>query len=189
MTYREAVLQLADRACQALPNHVSRIDKAVMMCLNGHVEVVEGQYRIASQQDGKTVYHLANGSCTCVDFTSGKAQGWCKHRVAGNIHRKALEMIKEQEPVVTHNEAPCSVNVRLPLSGREIQLTLRDTSESRLLARLADVLAQFQQNTPRVDHESHICPVHKVDMPERQGKYGKFRSHKVGNTWCTGKGR
>src|SRR5262249_3010815 len=135
MTYREAVLTLADRARQALPNHVSRIDKAVMLCLNGHVEVVEGRYRVVSQQDGKSQYFLVNGTCTCQDFTSGKAQGWCKHRLAGNIHRKALEMTKAQEPVATHYEAPCSVNTRLILAGREIQLTLRDSDEKRLLMR------------------------------------------------------
>ena len=191
MTYREAVLQLADRARQALPTSGSRIDKAVMLCLHGHVEVVEGQYRVHAQCNGTTVYHLVNNICPCGDFTSGRApQGLCKHRLCANIHRKALDMIKEQEPASppSHSEAPCSVNVRLPLSGREIQLTLRDTSESRLLARLADVLAQFPINAPSVDHEDHLCPIHKVDMPERQGKYGKFRSHKVGNTWCTGKG-
>src|SRR5215470_986722 len=189
MTYREAVLTIADKAKNALPNHVSRIDKAVTLVLNGHVEVVDGKYRIASQQDGKTVYHLVNGTCTCQDFTSGKAQDWCKHRLAGNIHRKAMEMIKAQEPVATHNEAPCSVNVQLPLGGREIQLTLRDSDEKRLLVRLAEILMQFPQEAPRVDHESPVCPIHKVAMPERQGKYGTFRSHKVGNTWCTGKGR
>src|SRR5215470_15511992 len=189
MTYREAVLTIADKAKNALPNHVSRIDKAVTLVLNGHVEVVDGKYRIASQQDGKTVYHLANGSCTCQDFTSGKAQGWCKHRLAGNIHRKAMEMIKTQEPVATHGEAPCSVNVRLPLGGREIQLTLRDSDEKRLLVRLADVLAEFPQEAPSVvNHEDHLCPIHHVPMPERQGKYGKFRSHKTQSGWCTGKG-
>ena len=195
MTYREAVLTIADKARQALPTHVSRIDKAVTLVLNGHVEVVEGKYRIASQQDGKTVYHLANGTCTCQDFTSGKAQGWCKHKLSANIHRKAVEMIKAQEPVATHGEAPCSVNVRLPLGGREIQLTLRDSDEKRLLVRLVEVLARFEQEAPRVDHESHqnvtslhICPIHKVAMPERQGKYGKFHSHKTQSGWCTGKG-
>src|SRR5215813_10951401 len=74
---------------------------------------------------------------------------------AGIADRKALEMIKAQEPVAIHNEAPCSVNVRLPLGGREIQLTLRDSDEKRLLMRLTDVLIQFQQDAPRVDHESH----------------------------------
>src|SRR5215510_1840023 len=152
MTYREAVLTISDKARQALPLHASRIEKAVTLCLNGHVEVVKGKYRIASQQDGKTVYHLANGSCTCQDFTSGKAQGWCKHRLAGNIHRKALEMIKAQEPVATHNEAPASVNVRVEVGGREVQITLRDTDEKRLLGRSEQVLAQFPLEAPATTH-------------------------------------
>src|SRR5215510_6371800 len=98
MQFKDAVLTIADKAKNVLPLHASRIDKAVALCLNGHVEVVEGKYRIASQQDGKTVYHLANGSCSCQDYVSGKAQDWCKHRISANIHRKAMEMIKAQEP-------------------------------------------------------------------------------------------
>jgi hypothetical protein len=188
MTYREAILQVADRARQALPSSVSRIDKAVPLCLNGHVEVVEGKYHVASQVDGKTVYHLANKVCTCVDFTSGKCpQGLCKHRLAGNIHRRALELTKAHESAPLP-EAAASVNTRLMLAGREIQLTLRGSDEKQLLVRLVDILAQFPQNAPSVDNKSHICPIHHVPMPERQGKYGKFRSHKTQSGWCTGKG-
>lgn len=40
-------------------------------------------------------------------------------------------------------EAPASVNVRVRISGRECQLTLRDTDETRLLARLEAVLTRF----------------------------------------------
>ena len=73
MTYREAVLTIAEKAKNALPMNVSRIEKAVTLVLNGHIEVVHGKYRVTSQQDGKTTYHLANGTCTCQDYTSGKA--------------------------------------------------------------------------------------------------------------------
>ena len=106
-----------------------------------------------------------------------------------------MDMIKAQEPVATHNEAPCSVNVRLPLGGREIQLTLRDSNEQRLLMRLAHVLGQFAQEAPSVGHESHqnvtslhICPIHHVPMKQRNGKYGVFHSHKTAQGWCQGKG-
>jgi hypothetical protein len=37
-------------------------------------------------------------------------------------------------------EAPASVNVRLTIGGREVQLTLRDHDEARLLVRLEEVL-------------------------------------------------
>src|SRR5215475_11745027 len=176
MTFREAVLTIADKAKNALATHVSRIDKAVALCLNGHIEVIEGKYRIASQQDGKTVYHLANGSCTCQDFTSGKAQGWCKHRLAGNIYRKAIEMIKAQEPVATHNEAPCSVNVRVEVGGREVQITLRDVSEQHLLIRLEQVLKLFPVPTPTTLPKDEFCALHHITMTRRNGKYGAFYS-------------
>src|SRR5215510_8828653 len=99
-----------------------------------------------------------------------------------------MELTAAQEPIAAHGEASCSVNVRLPLGGREIQLTLRDSDEKRLLVRLAEILIQFPQEAPSVDHENHLCPIHHVPMPERQGKHGKFRSHKTQSGWCTGKG-
>ena len=37
-------------------------------------------------------------------------------------------------------EAPASVNVHLTIHGRQVQLTLRDTGEGRLLVRLDAVL-------------------------------------------------
>ena len=98
MMFKDAVLTVANKAKAALPANTSRIEKAVMLCLNGHIEVVDGKYRVASQVDGKTVYRLVNGSCGCVDFTSGKApQGFCKHRLAANIYRRAVEMIAAQK--------------------------------------------------------------------------------------------
>jgi hypothetical protein len=78
------------------------------LVLNGHVEVLNGHYQVASQCDGKTVYLLVNGQCQCLDFTSGKAQEWCKHRLSANIYRRAMELTAAQEPVATLGEAPCS---------------------------------------------------------------------------------
>ena len=189
MTYREAVLQLADRARQALPESIARIDKAVTLVLHGHVEQVGDAYQVASQCDSKKVYTLTQGSCPCRDFVSGACpQGLCKHRLSANIHRKALEMIKAQEPVATLPEAPASANVRVTLGGREIQITLRDSDEKRLLVRLADVLAQFPQEAPGVvNHEDNLCPIHHVPMKQRNGKYGLFHSHKTQSGWCQGK--
>ena len=45
-------------------------------------------------------------------------------------------------------EAPASVNVRLTIDGREVQLTLRDTDEERLLERLQAVLQQYPLAPP-----------------------------------------
>src|SRR5262245_10249969 len=125
MNFREAVITVADRARQALPESVSRIDKAVTLVLHGHVERVGDAYQVASRCDGKTIYTLANGNCLCVDFSSGRApQGLCKHRLSANIYRRAMELTAAQEPVATHNEAPSSANVRVSFQGHDVQITL-----------------------------------------------------------------
>ena len=45
-------------------------------------------------------------------------------------------------------EAPASVNCHLTISGRQVQLTLRDSDEARLLQRLAAVLQQYPVPQP-----------------------------------------
>ena len=55
ITFREAVLQVADKAKAVLPANASRIDKAVALVLNGFVEIVDGKCRVASQTNGKTL--------------------------------------------------------------------------------------------------------------------------------------
>jgi len=98
-------------------------------------------------------------------------------------------MIKAQEPVATHGESPCSINVRLPLGSREIQLTLRDTDETRLRARLAGVLAQFAVETVTTTstQRDDFCTLHHITMTRRNGKYGECWSHKTREGWCQGK--
>src|SRR6266436_7654324 len=124
VAFRTAVLHVADKAKLVLPDNVSRIDKAITMVLNGHVEMIDGKCRVASQTNGKTIYHQVNGNCTCQDFTQGKApNGFCKHRLAHGLYRRAMELVHLQEPVVeaqpavtaetvqaTHTEAPASAN-------------------------------------------------------------------------------
>lgn len=48
-----------------------------------------------------------------------------------------------QRARLTLPEAPASVNVRVQIQGREVQITLRDVDEERLLDRLAKVLERF----------------------------------------------
>jgi hypothetical protein len=56
-SFREAVLQVAEKAKAILPANASRIDKAIALTLNGLVEIVDGKCRVASQTNGKTIYH------------------------------------------------------------------------------------------------------------------------------------
>lgn len=77
--FRAAVDQIAARAKATLPESSGRIDRAVQLVLSGDVELLpDGHARVASQCQGTTVYHLANGSCDCRDYEHAPAH-WCKH--------------------------------------------------------------------------------------------------------------
>src|SRR5262245_32301762 len=189
MTFREAVLQTADKANQVLPDNASRIDKAIQLALTGSVEMVDSHCRVASQVDGKTMYYQVNGQCQCQDFLQGKApQGYCKHRLAHGLYRRAMELVEAQKEQhsLTLPEAPASVNVRILVAGRECQITLRDNCEKRLLGRLEHVLAQFPTEAPAQVREG-FCALHHITMTKRHGKYGEFWSHKTREGWCQGK--
>src|SRR5262247_3811576 len=207
VAFRTAVLQVADKAKLVLADNASRIDKAVALVLNGFVEIVDGKCRVASQTNGKTIYHQVNGTCTCQDFTQEKApNGFCKHRLAHGLYRRAMELVQAQEPVVAaqppaasvetvqapvqHTEAPASVNFHTTLAGRQIQITLRDTDETRLLARLETLFQRFQliEEPKEPAQQEGWCAEHNAKMKIHHGKRGTWRSHKLPNgQWCNKK--
>jgi len=79
--YRETVAAVAAKARALLPVAVNgRIESAVKLVLQGDVEPLDdGSIQVGSS-DPTRVYHLVGPTCTCTDFTQGKApEGWCKH--------------------------------------------------------------------------------------------------------------
>jgi len=79
--WREAVAEIADKAKAKLPECSGRVDSAVKIVLAGDVELqADGTAKVASQSNGQTVYHVANGVCPCKDFAKAPHQ-FCKHRV------------------------------------------------------------------------------------------------------------
>ena len=154
--FREAVATVAAQARAALPDCTGRIDKAVALVLAGDVAVhPDGTATVGSQTSTRT--YTVNGSCTCTDYENAP-EGRCKHRLARWIHKKATTLATAQmqaldtprtegetwvEQARNHPalvagtplalpEAPASINVRLVLHGREVQITLRDQDETRL---------------------------------------------------------
>jgi hypothetical protein len=113
---------------------------------------------------------------------------------------EALVPVTTPEPVVTPAlpEAPASVNCHIMLAGRQVQVTLRDTDETRLLARLAALLQQYpiaQPPTPPdqgtaqpVPDDNPYCHIHKVPL-KQFSKHGRtWYSHKTSDgSWCRGK--
>lgn len=157
-----AVQAVAERAKMALgePSH-SRIEKAVQIVLAGGVHLNDDGHSavVASQSEPRKGYAV-NGACPCADF--GKAPSHlCKHRLAAHMQRRAMELAQppSDEPTVpTYTprevalvaqealmlpEAPASVNTFIEVRGHRVQITLRDTDETRLLARLEAVLARY----------------------------------------------
>jgi hypothetical protein len=205
--WREAVAEIADKAKATLPQCNGRVEKAVAIVLNGDVTLLEdGKARVASQSNGTTAYFVVNGTCECRDFAKAPS-GWCKHRIAAGMAKRATPLAKakldagtngqpppaepQASPVVPSSplpEAPASVNVRLELGGREVQLTLRDSHENRLLARLEAVLQRFPLAAKPVDDTPH-CPKHGVPMKLNHGKDGStWYSHKTADgQWCKGR--
>ncbi len=214
VAWREAVAEIAAKAKAALPETVNgRIEKAVAIVLAGDVEILaDGKAKVASQSNGTTQYVVCNGTCECRDFARVEG-GWCTHRTAAAIHKRAYALAKQKlaqldgastgqaeapsqpaqpsAPTAPLPEAPASVNVHLELAGRQVQLTLRDSDEGRLLARLDAILQRFPlvvppTNTPAPAAEGW-CRKHGVQMVQNHKEGRSWWSHKTVDGWCKGK--
>jgi hypothetical protein len=96
----------------------------------------------------------------------------------------------QAEAVSTLPEAPASANVHVTLAGRTVQVTLRDTDEQRLLARLEALLQRFPvEEEPEGEQAppEGWCSKHGVQMKLRNGEHGSWWSHKTPQGWCKGK--
>jgi hypothetical protein len=210
--WREAVAEIATKAKAKLPECSGRVDSAVKIVLAGDVELLaDGTAKVASQSNGSTAYHIVNGHCNCRDFEKAPHQ-FCKHRLSAAIARRAQELVKAKvadsngqveaprQPVQPESlraplpEAPASVNCHITIEGRQVQVTLRDTDETRLLGRLAALLRQYplaETQEPTQGHnasQAGWCALHSVPMKLNHGKNGStWYSHRTAEGWCKGK--
>jgi hypothetical protein len=198
--WRAAVAEIASKAQDKLPECNGRVESAVKIVLAGDVELLaDGTAKVASQSNGTTAYHVVNGHCDCKDFAKAP-HGFCKHRLSAAIARRAQELVKakvadtngkaeapsQPAPTAPLPEAPASVNVHLTVSGRQVQLTLRDSDEGRLLARLDAVLQRFPVDATPADTTPQ-CTTHGVPMKLNHKDGRSWWSHKTVDGWCKGK--
>src|SRR5712691_7717299 len=202
--WRQAVAEIATKAKETLPECNGRVDSAVKIVLAGDVELLEGgTAKVASQSNGTTVYHIVNGECTCKDYPKAPSN-WCKHRIAAGIAKRVEARLRAQwdtaangqadtpsqppstqdspaVPTTSLPEAPASANVYVTLAGRQVQVTLRDSDEGKLLTRLATLLERFPVETePEQEHGEGWCTKHGTAMKLNHGKDGStWYSHKV----------
>ena len=84
-----ALRTLAAKATERYAGEKARIDRALVIALNGGVTVhQDGTASVQSSSDREIVYHVANGTCDCPDFERAPG-GRCKHRFAVCLVKKA----------------------------------------------------------------------------------------------------
>lgn len=224
--FRQAVADIAAKATAKLPECLGRIDKAVALVLAGDVELLpDGTARVYSQANGIESYLVVNGHCDCKDYARAPSQ-WCKHRIAHGIQMRV--QARMPQPAATHSlepqkagaqslpEAPASANVRLTVQGFDVQVTLRDFSEARLMIRLEELLQTYGKVQPQAPASSPAspapppvdatpqqhnamaggrsipgwCKVHDTAMKLNEGKDGRtWYSHfdEAAGRWCKGR--
>ena len=95
-TFRETVALVAANARAKLPEQVNgRIESAVKLVLAHDVtRLADGTIEVGSSSDPMKTYQLVGHTCTCTDFTQGKApSGWCKHRISAGIDKRVRELL------------------------------------------------------------------------------------------------
>ena len=199
--FRETVAQVAERAKTILPEAVNgRIESAIKLVLMGDVEPQgDGTIRVGSSSDPSRTYVLVGQACDCQDFAYKAPHGWCCHRIAAGIAKRVGELLPPEAapelpavPLAPLGEAPASVNVRLTIGGREVQLTLRDHDEARLLVRLEEVLQRYPAPAPQAPAPpiaaTPQCPTHGALKKSAKGK-GWYCPVKLDDgSWCPSKG-
>jgi hypothetical protein len=208
--WRAAVADIAAKAKETLPQCGGRVDSAVKIVLAGDVELLaDGTAKVASQSNGTTAYFVVNGTCECKDFPKAPS-GWCKHRIAAGLAKRVAARVRAQldapansqattpsqptpvqasptVPTTPLPEAPASVNVHVEFAGRQVQLTLRDSDEGRLLQRLEAVLQRFPVAAKSAEDTTPQCPTHGPMKPSTKGKGWYCPAKLADGRWCNGK--
>ena len=122
----------------AHPEREGEIARAHALIMQGFVaDQGDGTAKVLAS-DGQRHYTV-NGTCDCQGAHNGKA---CKHRAAWLLYQHVQKKLagQEQLPAAPLPEAPASVNLKVVIGGHEVQVTLRDHDETRLLTRLQTLL-------------------------------------------------
>jgi SWIM zinc finger len=196
--WREAVAEIAAKAKAKLPECSGRVDSAVKIVLAGDVDLqADGTAKVASQSKGTTAYHVVNGQCDCKDFAKAP-HGFCKHRLAAAIARRAQELVKAkvaapeghaeapshptqpEPPTVPLPEAPVSITLKATLNGHEVMVTLRGTDFASVKAQVEAASTWLQTQSGPAAETTPQCPKHGVPLKLNHGKNGStWYSHKT----------
>jgi hypothetical protein len=96
--FNTALRGLADRARTRYAGEAARIERGLVIALNGAVTLhTDGTASVQSASDPEVVYHV-NGHCDCPD-ASRAPEGRCKHRWAKCLVKKARTLALRYEAV------------------------------------------------------------------------------------------
>ena len=203
--WREAVAAIAAKAHEKLPECSGRVDSAVKLVLAGDVALgPDGTAQVASQSNGSTRYQVGHGTCTCKDVAKAP-HGYCKHRLAAGIARRAQELVKAQltaptpqaetssplappePPTAPLPEAPVSITLKATLHGHEVLVTLRGVDFASVKAQVEDASQWLQAQQGQTTDTTPQCPTHGAMKPSTKGR-GWYCPHKLADgAWCKSK--
>src|SRR5215471_2965146 len=150
--FREVLAGLAAKTLTKIPALNGRVDKACKLVLGGDVALAaDGTAQVDSLTDPSRVYLVGHGTCDCQDYDRAPDH-LCAHRLSVGFLRKVQELLPPVASVSSTQtplpEAPASVNCHITIEGRQVQVTLRNTDEARLLTRLAALLREYSSDQP-----------------------------------------
>jgi SWIM zinc finger len=97
-----ALRQMADRARTRYAGEAARIDRGLVIALNGGVTLkADGVALVSSTRDDEVFYIVREGQCDCPDFSRAPG-GRCKHRFAVCLVKKAQGLVAEQQAAHTY---------------------------------------------------------------------------------------
>ena len=149
-----------------------RLDKAQTLVLGGHVTLGDGVATVVSETDSALHYRVKS-SCDCPDAEDKAPQGYCKHRLAVMIHKRAvqeaaalLERRRADPPAGVapgwSSEATVSMNTHLTIDGRQMQVTVRTGATRddchRVMVVMQEVLAEHPEAPPSWRERARRAP-------------------------------
>jgi hypothetical protein len=214
LTFSQALQRAEAQARRTLDVALhERLSATVTLVKDGRVfQATDGTWQVdSSSREG--LVHSVNGVCSCEDAHFQAPQGLCKHRLSVYLARRVFQLMQAPAPesvaptdTPALPEAPCSVNCHITLEGRQVQVTLRDSDETRLLQRLTALLKQYpvpapqaasqgqgqlspqQYNAAAMHHKvTDFCPVHNVAMKQTTKDGRSWWSHRTADGWCKGR--
>jgi len=212
--WRAAVAEIAEKAKAKLPECRGRVESAVKIVLAGDVELqADGTAKVASQSHGQTVYHVANGVCSCQDFAKAP-HSFCTHRLAAAITRRAQELIKAKveaaisggqpppAPATSLPEVPLSITLKATLHGHKVMVTLRGVDFASVKAQVEQASQWLsiqapaqpptqppaQGKTQHAHEDSSYCRIQNAVLKRYERNGQVWYAHKLTNgQWCCGR--